>query len=532
MGSKHLTVGARIAAIPILFVLAMVGTLYYTVATLQDQRTDSLVVETSGRQRGLNQRHMRETLMAARGHEVDLQKTRALFLDSVKALRDGGRVEEFDSSVTLEVPAAADAATRELLDRQAALFQEEIQAAGALLAAQAGTPAFDARLEDLLEKGEAVHAATLRHTGSVSLRSREKIDRMIRWEAALTLAATLLGLLFSFLLTRSITGPLERVVAAARRVAQGDLTHGHLGIRSQDELGQLARAFDEMQTNLRDLAARIRQITGSLAGATAQVLASSREQAAGVSEQLAAVQETTATMEEVGQAGTQIADRARQVGASAEAASTASASGLHAVAESSRTMESIREQVESVAEYVVSLSERTQAIGEIVATVDDIAERSTLLALNAAIEAASAGEEGSRFAVVAGELKSLADQSKDSTVQVRSILGEVQRGIHSSVMVAEEAVKRVDAGRDQARAAEATIRDMGETTIQSVQTFQQIAAATNQQQIGFEQVTTAMQNIRIASEQTAQGIAQLETAAGSMNELGQQLREAAERFQV
>src|SRR5207253_3218723 len=149
-------------------------------------------------------------------------------------------------------------------------------------------------------------------------------------------------------------------------------------------------------------------------------------------------------MEEVGRSGAQIQERAKQVAASAEATSSASTSGLQAVRDTAQTMEAIRDQVEQVAENVAALSVKTQAVGDIIATVNDIAERSNLLALNAAIEAAGAGEQGARFSVVANEMKNLADQAKESTVQVRNILGDIQKGINSTVMVTEEAVKRVE----------------------------------------------------------------------------------------
>src|SRR5205814_10329015 len=123
---------------------------------------------------------------------------------------------------------------------------------------------------------------------------------------------------------------------------------------------------------------------------------------------------------------------------SAEAASATSKSGLQAVKSTNRTMEAIREQVEEVAEHIVALSEKTQTVGEIIATVNDIAEQSNLLALNATIEAAAAGSEGNRFSVVATEMKNLADRAKACTIQVRTILSEIQKGINTSVMLTEE----------------------------------------------------------------------------------------------
>jgi methyl-accepting chemotaxis protein len=97
----------------------------------------------------------------------------------------------------------------------------------------------------------------------------------------------------------------------------------------------------------------------------------------------------------------------------------------------------------------VALSEKTQAIGEIISTVNDLAEQSHLLALNAAIKAAAAGEQGLSFSVIAGEVKNLADQSREATIQVRVILGDIQKGINRSVMLTEEAVKRVESGKRQ-----------------------------------------------------------------------------------
>src|SRR5207302_10645214 len=197
-----------------------------------------------------------------------------------------------------------------------------------------------------------------------------------------------------------------------------------------------------------------------------------------------------------------------------------------------RTMDAVREQVEAFAEHIVALSEKTQAVGEIIAAVNDIAERSNLLALNAAIEAAGAGEHGSRFAVVAGEMKNLADQAKESTAQVQTILGAIQKGINSAVMLTEEAVKRAEAGKEQAETTEGVIRQLAETTQESVHAFEQIIAATNQQQIGVDQVTQGMKDIRQAAGQSAAATGQLEQAMANVNALSQQLQKAVGRYKI
>jgi methyl-accepting chemotaxis protein len=330
---------------------------------------------------------------------------------------------------------------------------------------------------------------------------------------------------------RSITRPLSKFMQFVERIGRGDLTQ-QAAVLSRDEIGILAQGLNQMAQGLNGLAAQTRTVTENLNSATAEILASTQQQAAGTAEQSAAVQQTSATMQEVSQSGAQISDRAKQVAASAEATGTASKSGLQAVQNMTLAMDAIREQAEAVAENVVALSEKTQAVGEIVATVNDIAEQSNLLALNAAIGAAAAGEHGRSFAVVANEMKNLADQAKTATVQVRSILGDIQKGINTSVMLTEEAVKRVEAGKQQTDVADQTIRHMADNIELSVQAFQQIVAATNQQQIGFDQVAQALKNISTGTAQTAASTRQLEKAAANLNALGQQLKGSVERYTI
>ncbi|MCQ4162740.1 methyl-accepting chemotaxis protein [Roseomonas sp. GC11] len=345
------------------------------------------------------------------------------------------------------------------------------------------------------------------------------------------LAAVLLGIAITLLIRRSILRPLNAFMLFVERVGRGELG-GAPAATGRDELGHLGATLNAMVEGLRQLARQSREATENLNAAAAEIRASTQEQAASVEEQLAAVQETAATVDEITHSGAQIGKRAQEVIASAQATAQTSTAGLRAVEETVRAMDAIREQAEAVAGNIVALSEKTQAIGEIIATVNDISERSHLLALNAAIEAAAAGEQGRSFAVVAAEMKTLADQAKEATGQVRSILGDIQRGINASVMLTEEAVKRVAAGRERTGTTQDTITEITGRIQESVQTFQQIVASTNQQQLGIEQVMSALQNIRQASQQTAAGTRQLDTAAGNLAQLSQQLVTLADRYRL
>ncbi|WP_043834416.1 methyl-accepting chemotaxis protein [Muricoccus aerilatus] len=343
--------------------------------------------------------------------------------------------------------------------------------------------------------------------------------------------AVLLAIGVSVLVRRALARPLETMMEFVQRIGRGELA-GAPAREGRDEFGRLGATLNVMVEGLRELAVQSRDATHQLDAATAEIRASTQQQAASVEEQLAAVQETAATVDEITHSGSQIGKRAQEVIAAAQATVRTSGEGLRAVAETVAAMDKIREQAERVAENIVALSERTQAIGEITATVNDISERSHLLALNAAIEAAAAGEAGRSFAVVAAELKSLADQAKEATAQVRANLGDIQRGINASVMLTEEAVKRAATGRERTTASQETIREITARVQEAVQTFQQIVASTNQQQLGIEQVMGALTNIRQASEQTASGTRQLDQAAANMAGLSQGLVRLADRYRL
>jgi methyl-accepting chemotaxis protein len=361
-------------------------------------------------------------------------------------------------------------------------------------------------------------------------RAAHEVYERSRLSIYLTLAAAvLLAMLVTWMIRRAVVHPLETVMGFVEQVGSGDLS-GKLDMRGGDEIARLGRTLNAMVDGLSDLARTNRAATADLNAAAAEIRASAQQQAASVEEQFAAVQETAATVDEITHSGAQIGKRATEVIATAQATAQTSRQGLRAVSDTAKAMDAIREQAEAVAGNIVSLSEKTQTIGDIIETVNDISERTHLLALNAAIEAAAAGESGRSFAVVASEMKLLADQAKAATGQVRGILGEIQRGINTSVMLTEEAVKRAAAGKTRSDTTQRTIEEITARVEENVQTFQQIVASTNQQQLGIEQVMGALQNIRQASQQTAAGTREVEAASANLTELAQALMALAERY--
>jgi methyl-accepting chemotaxis protein len=275
----------------------------------------------------------------------------------------------------------------------------------------------------------------------------------------------------------------------------------------------------------RAITRQLRESIDKLSTSSAEILATTTQVAAGAAETASAVSETTATVEEVKQTAQLSSQKARNVSDSAQKASQVAQGGRKSVEEAMQGMQRIQEQMESIAESIVRLSEQSQAIGEIIATVNDLAEQSNLLAVNAAIEANKAGEQGKGFAVVAQEVKSLAEQSKQATAQVRTILGDIQKATGTAVLATEQGSKAVQAGVKQTAETGESIRLLADSIVEAAQAATQIAASSQQQMIGMDQVALAMENIKQASVQNVSGTRQAEVAAQSLHELGQKLSE-------
>jgi methyl-accepting chemotaxis protein len=267
----------------------------------------------------------------------------------------------------------------------------------------------------------------------------------------------------------------------------------------------------------------LQETTGVLASSAAEILAATAQQASGASETSAAVAQTVTSVDEVAQTAEQATQRAKAVADSAQRAAEIGKAGRKAVEESTVAMAAVKEQVESIAESILALAEQAQAIGEIIATVNDIAEQTNLLALNAAVEAARAGEQGRGFAVVASEVKGLAEQSKRATVEVRRILGEIQRATSAAVMTTEQGTKQVTATAKQVMEAGDTIRTLADAVAEAAQASVQIVASAGQQAAGMAQVRQAMVSIHEATQQNLASTKQAERAAQDLNVLGAKL---------
>ena len=362
--------------------------------------------------------------------------------------------------------------------------------------------------------------------------SEARAHETARFFILVGIAAFLFGAAMALFLNRMIAEPLKAISGISERVAAGDLTVNVPESKRTDEVGALMRTFRAMVENLRQTTQEINEGVNVLSSSSAEILATTTQVASGAAETSSAVSETTATLEEVKQTAQVASQKAKFVSESAQKAAQTSQAGRKAAEDTIQGMQRIQEQMESIAESIVRLSEQSQAIGEIIASVNDLAEQSNLLAVNAAIEATKAGEQGKGFTVVAQEIKSLAEQSRQATAQVRMILGDIQKAASAAVLATEQGSKAVEAGVRQSAEAGDSIRLLAESVAEAAQAATQIAASSQQQMVGMDQVALAMENIKQASLQNVAGTKQAEAAAQNLHDLGQKLKLLAVKYKV
>jgi methyl-accepting chemotaxis protein len=273
----------------------------------------------------------------------------------------------------------------------------------------------------------------------------------------------------------------------------------------------------------RTVSGPLEEAVNALTSASAEILAGTTQQAAGVQEQAAAVTETVSTVEEISQTAESSNDRAKAVAESSLRAVENGVAGRRAVEDTVAVMGDVKTRTESIANSILALAEQAQAIGDIIAVVNNVADQTNIPAFNAAIEASRAGEQGKGFGVVASEIKSLAEQSKKATVQVRQILGEIQRATNSAVIATENGAKTVDEALRSVNLADESIRALTDIVADAARSATQISASANQQSIGMAQIQRAMRDISDTTSQNLASTRQTEQAARDLDAVGLRL---------
>ncbi len=336
---------------------------------------------------------------------------------------------------------------------------------------------------------------------------------------------------FAWAIIRTITRPLATTVAALERVAAGDLT-AHLGMTRTDEIGKLARATDQVVDSMRQMVGEMLGVSNEVSSAATQIASSSEEMARGLTAQTQQVMQVAAAIEQMSASVIEVARQATQVTAQANGAGSTAEQGGRVVSQTIDDIRTINEAVSECSTSVGDLSKQSEQIGAIIEVIKDIADQTNLLALNAAIEAARAGEHGRGFAVVADEVRKLAERTTKATDEVGGTIRTIQtqtQDAMSRMSAGSESVKR---GVERASEAGASLSQIVSASREVATMIQSIASATEQQKAASEQISSSVEQISQVTQQTSAGASQAAEASRVLADKATSLQTVVAKFKL
>ncbi|WP_432799392.1 methyl-accepting chemotaxis protein [Poriferisphaera sp. WC338] len=354
---------------------------------------------------------------------------------------------------------------------------------------------------------------------------------MQRVNMIVTGVSAVLAIIICVVITRSIVHPIRKFLAEFKIIADGDLTR-KIDINSCDEIGELAGGFNALIGRLHGVVAEVSDSTFEVASASNEIAASSEELSAGMTEQSSQILQITTAVDEMAQSITEVANKSMDAANEAERSGTAAEEGGEVVRETIEMMNSINNSVQRSSDSVKQLGERGEEIGKIIEVINDIADQTNLLALNAAIEAARAGEHGRGFAVVADEVRKLADRTTNATDEIAESIEAIQSETSEAVSRMKMGTEEVQKGVERVTGAGTNLEDIMTRTHHVSAMIQSIAAAAEEQSAASDEVAKHIDSISSVTTQAGAATTQAAAAASQLASKSEHLQSLVQYFKV
>uniref|UniRef100_UPI003BB93552 methyl-accepting chemotaxis protein n=1 Tax=Pseudomonas poae TaxID=200451 RepID=UPI003BB93552 len=359
----------------------------------------------------------------------------------------------------------------------------------------------------------------------------DQYSSAFNWVVGLLIIASLLTMLFAWLLTKSITQPIALALEAAETIAEGNLTRP-IKVDGTDEAGRLLLAMQKMQEKLRDTLMRISGSATQLASAAEELNAVTDESARGLAQQDNEIEQAATAVNEMTSAVEEVARNAVSTSEASKNATASAGDGRDLVHETVNAIERMSGDVQSTADLIGNLAEESRDIGKVLDVIRGLADQTNLLALNAAIEAARAGEAGRGFAVVADEVRALAHRTQQSTSEIERMVGSIQGGTQKAVSSMRNSTERAESTLNIAKGAGLALETINTAVIEINERNLVIAAAAEEQAAVAREVDRNLVNIRDLSTQSSNGAAQTSAASGELTRLAVDLNSMVSRFRL
>jgi methyl-accepting chemotaxis protein len=335
----------------------------------------------------------------------------------------------------------------------------------------------------------------------------EKDRAAWRFSFLFALAIFALGSLLAALVGHRIARPLAVMTSTFKRMAEGDLSQDPLPSAGKDEIGSLARAFNELLTQMRELTSKFNSLSSTMDERASEILSTAKQQEAGAAQQAATVSEVTATMEELAATAQQIAKNAEAVTKSAEDAANAVEDGRDSLVTFVQSMASIESGNKTINDNIVQLNRHVQQIRGII-------------------------DFGKGFLLVAAEMRRLAENVFSSTAEIKQLIAEVTEATNATVMATESGMKTTREGVDRAGEAEKAFGRIIETIEETTRASKQISLATQQQHTGTEQIVSAMGEVAEVSQKWVEGIRDTTQSVGELSGITSQVKALVAKYRI
>jgi methyl-accepting chemotaxis protein len=343
--------------------------------------------------------------------------------------------------------------------------------------------------------------------------------------------ALVLCVLITAIVTKSITLPIQKNIAAAQTLADGNLAI-NIDVDRKDEFGDESRAFKTMVEKWKNLISEVRSSAVNVASASHELSASAEQMSRGAGAQVERTMQVSAASEEMSQASLDIAKNTSTIAQSAQEMVSTAEKGNTIVRESVDEVNAIAVTVEKSSEFVRDLGNQSEKIGEIINVINDIADQTNLLALNAAIEAARAGEAGRGFAVVADEVKKLAERTAQSTQEIGTMVNSIRTGVDKAVGAMGEASQKVKVGVELSNNAGSALSEIVDSASSLQSMVQQIAAAIEEMNSTTDEIAKDIEQVSAVTKESSNAAGQVTQSAVELSGLSMKLEGMVKEFRL